>query len=250
MPKVALANGRADDRTIDNERDLYAARNTRSAQAEAFRAIRTNLLFMSTGRGKLRRILVTSAAPQEGKSMTAIGISAAMAAAGNRVLIVDTDMRRPRLHRSMGVSNEQGVSTVLLGESPLEQAVKSTEIAGLYVLPCGPVPPNPAELLHSEKFRALLDQLSERYDLVVLDSPPVIAAADAAVLSRSVDGVIFVARFKKTTKELAKRMLRSLRDIDAPLLGAVLNDVDLESRAYGYYSYKRYGYYGDTPASS
>src|SRR5690606_29554350 len=141
VPKVVLPAGRADDRGIDDQRDLYAARNTRSSQAEAFRAIRTNLLFMSTGGRKLRKVLVTSAAPQEGKSMTCIGIGAAMAAAGNRVLIVDTDMRRPRLHRSVGVSNEQGVSTVLLGEATADAAVKSTEISGLYVLPCGPVPP-------------------------------------------------------------------------------------------------------------
>ena len=247
-PSGARAAGMADDRAIDSERDLYAARNTRSSQAEAFRAIRTNLLFMSTGR-KLKRVMVTSSAPQEGKSMTCIGIGSAMAAAGNRVLIIATDMRRPRLHRSMGVANEQGVSTVLLGETTIESAVKSTEVPSLFLLPCGPVPPNPAELLHTEKFAQLLDQLGERFDLVLLDTPPVVAAADAAVLSTQVDGVIYVARFKKTTKELAKRMLRSLRDINAPILGAVLNDVDLESREYGYYAYKRYGYYGDTPAN-
>jgi len=248
VPTVTLPSGKADNRAIDSERDLFAARNTRSSQAEAFRAIRTNLLFMSTGR-KLKRVMVTSSAPQEGKSMTCIGIGSAMASAGQRVLIVDTDMRRPRLHRSMGVANEQGVSTVLLGETTIENAIKSTEVPGLYLMPCGPVPPNPAELLHTEQFHRLLDQLGERFDLVLLDSPPIVAAADAAVLSTQVDGVVFVARFKKTTKEMAKKMLRSLRDLNAPLLGAVLNDVDLESREYGYYAYKRYGYYGDTPAN-
>ncbi|WP_373046578.1 GumC family protein [Vulgatibacter sp.] len=248
VPSVALANAKADDRSVDHERDLFAARNTRSSQAEAFRAIRTNLLFMSTAR-KVKRVMVTSSAPQEGKSMTAIGIGSAMASAGNRVLLVDTDMRRPRLHRSMGVANEVGISTVLLGETAVQDAVKNTEVNGLYLMPCGPVPPNPAELLHSEKFQALLDQLGEQFDLVILDSPPVLAAADAAVLSTVVDGVIFVTRFKKTTKDLAKRMLRTLRDINAPVLGAVLNDVDLQSRAYGYSSYERYGYYGDTPAN-
>src|SRR5690606_11223934 len=131
----------------------------------------------------------------------------------------------------------------------IENAIKSTEVPGLYLMPCGPVPPNPAELLHTEQFHRLLDQLGERFDLVLLDSPPIVAAADAAVLSTQVDGVVFVARFKKTTKEMAKKMLRSLRDLNAPLLGAVLNDVDLESREYGYYAYKRYGYYGDTPAN-
>lgn len=248
VPSVALANVKAEDRTADHERDLFAARNTRSPQAEAFRAIRTNLLFMSTTR-KIRRVMVTSAAPQEGKSMTTIGIGSAMAAAGNRVLIIDADMRRPRQHRAMGVANETGLSTVLLGETTIDDAVKSTEVAGMFLMPCGPVPPNPAELLHSDKFQGLLDRLGEKFDLVLLDSPPLVAAADAAVLSTLVDGVVYVARFKKTTKDLAKRMLRTLRDINAPVLGAVLNDVDLESREYGYYSYKRYGYYGDTPAS-
>lgn len=248
VPSVSLPHVKPGDRSSDSERDLFAARNSRSSQAEAFRSIRTNLLFMSTDK-RLRRLLVTSSAPQEGKSMACIGIGTAMASAGNRVLIVDTDMRRPRLHRSMGVANETGISTVLLGETPLEDAIKSTEVAGLYLLPCGPLPPNPAELLHTEKFRKLLDELNERFDLVLLDSPPVVAAADAAVLSTLVDGVVFVTRFKKTTRDLARRMLRTLRDVNAPLLGAVINDVDLESRAYGYYSYKRYGYYGDTPAS-
>lgn len=248
VPTVVPPNA-SSDRNDDSLRDLFAARNSRSQQAEAFRAIRTNLLFMSTDKS-LKRLLVTSSAPQEGKSMTTIGIGSTMASTGNRVLIVDTDMRRPRLHRSLGVTNEVGMSTVLLGETKLEDAVKSTEVPGLFLLPCGPVPPNPAELLHTERFKQLLEQLSDRYDLVLLDSPPLLAASDAAVLSTSVDGVVFVARFKKTTKDLAKRMLRGLKDVNAPILGAVLNDVNLDSREYGYYAYKRYGYYGDTQAES
>lgn len=247
VPTVAAA-GISAAREEDTARDLYAARNTRSSQAEAFRSIRTNLLFMATDKS-LKRILVTSSAPQEGKSMTSIGIGSTMASAGNRVLIIDTDMRRPRLHRSLGVSNEVGISTLLLGETSIDDAVKTTEVANLYMLPCGPVPPNPGELIHTERFKQLLDKLNEKFDLVILDSPPLLAASDAAVLSTLVDGVVYVTRFKKTTKDLAQRMIRGLRDVNAPILGAVLNDVNLESRAYGYYAYKRYGYYGDTPAS-
>ncbi|AKU93096.1 GumC family protein [Vulgatibacter incomptus] len=249
LPTLAPAGAKADDRTDDPARDMFVARNPKSAQAEAIRSVRTNVLFMSPDREQ-RRIMVTSTSPQEGKSSVALNLSVAMAQNGAKVLLIDTDMRRPRLHRAVGVSNERGLSTLLVGEARLEDALKSTEVAGLSLLPCGPVPPNPAEMLHTARFKELLEELGTRFDRIILDSPPLIAAADAAVLSSQVDGVIFVARYKKTTKDLAARMLRSLRDVNAPLLGAVLNDVDLGSQEYGYYSYKRYGYYGDSSSAA
>ncbi|HEY0839270.1 MAG TPA: polysaccharide biosynthesis tyrosine autokinase, partial [Vulgatibacter sp.] len=245
LPSLAPAGAKKELRADDPARDLYVARNPKSAPAEAIRSVRTNLLFMAPDRD-LKRILVTSSSPQEGKSSVALNLAVAMAQNGSRVLLMDTDMRKPRLHRALGVSNERGLSSLLVNAAKISDSVKSTEVAGLSVLPCGPVPPNPAEMLHTPRFRELLEELSADFDRIILDSPPVVAAADAAVLSSQVDGVVYVARFKKTTKDLARRMMRNLHDVNAPILGVVLNDVDLNSQEYGYYSYKRYGYYGDS----
>jgi len=249
LPALAPAGAKRDVRADDPARDLFVARNPKSAPAEAIRSVRTNLLFMAPDR-ELKKILVTSSSPQEGKSSVALNLAVAMAQNGSHVLLIDTDMRKPRLHRALGVSNERGISSLLVNAAKVEDAVKSTEVPGLSVLPCGPVPPNPAEMLHTPRFRELLDELSAEYDRIILDSPPVVAAADAAVLSSQVDGVVYVARFKKTTKDLARRMLRNLHDVNAPILGVVLNDVDLDSQEYGYYSYKRYGYYGDSSSAA
>ena len=236
------------DRSDDPTRDLFILHHPKSAVAECARAIRTNLLFMSPDR-ELKRFLVTSSGPQEGKTTTAIHTAIVMAQAGSRVLIVDTDMRKPRVHRAFGVGNDVGISSLIVGEARFEDAIKGTQVPGLDVLPCGPIPPNPAELLHTERFREVLAQLSERYDRVVFDTPPLMPVADAAVLATQVDGVLLVTRFKKTGREMALRALRSLKDVNATVLGAVMNDVDLESREYDYYYSRRYGdyssYYGE-----
>lgn len=229
------------------ERDLHVARSPNSAFAEACRSVRTNLLFMSAE--KPQRILqFTSPGPGEGKSSACMNLAIAMAQNGQRVVVVDADLRQPTVHRMVGTANERGLSTVLATGSDWEDAVKSTEVAGLSVIPSGPIPPNPVELLHTEKFRSLLEALAERYDRVLIDSPPVIAAADAAVISSQVDGVVFLARYKKTSKELARRTLKSLEDVNAPILGVLINAVDLKSQEYSYYAYKRYGMYGASNA--
>jgi polysaccharide biosynthesis transport protein len=162
------------------------------------------------------------------------------------VLLIDTDMRRPRLHKAFEVPNDVGVSSLVVGEGRLEDAIKSTLVPGLFVMPCGPIPPNPAELLHTKAFADLLDQLAGKFDRVVLDSPPVAAVADGLVLATLVDGVLLVVKSGKTNREVAKRTLRSLRDVKAPLFGAVLNDVDLARSSYGEYYGYGYRYYGYT----
>jgi capsular exopolysaccharide synthesis family protein len=231
--------------TEKGPRDLHIHREPKSMIAECMRAIRTNLLFMSPDR-PFKRVVVTSSGPQEGKSTTAINLGIAMAQSGSRVLVVDTDMRRPRLHKAFGVSNEKGVSSLVVGEGTLDDAIKSTEIPGLFVLPCGPVPPNPAELLHTQAFNDILTRLGERFDRVILDTPPVGAVADAVVLATQVDGVVLVVKASKTNRDLAKRTVRALNDVKANIFGAVLNDVNLEASKYGdyYYGYA-YRYYGE-----
>ena len=237
LPRVALEKN-----APEADRDLYVFRHPKSAAAEACRAIRTNLLFMSPDR-PLRTMLVTSSGPREGKSTCAIVTGVAMAQSGGRVVLVDTDMRRPRLHKALGVPNDRGVSSVLVGDASLDEVIKSTEVPGLFVVPSGPIPPNPAELFHTQAFRDFVAAISSRYDRVIFDSPPVNAVADAAVLATQVDGAFLVIRAAATHRALARRAIRVLTDVKAPLFGAVLNDVELSSPKYGgYYApYRGYG---------
>lgn len=233
-----------DSVTQGQSKDLHIHREPKSHIAECTRAVRTNLLFMSPDK-PFKRMVVTSSGPQEGKSTTAINLGIAMSQSGQKVLIVDTDMRRPRLHKAFGVANELGVSSLVVGEGKLDDAIKTTEVPGLYLLPCGPIPPNPAELLHTRAFADLLETLGTRFDRVILDSPPVGAVADAVVLATQADGVVLVLKAGVTHRDVARRTVRALNDVKAKLFGAVLNDVNLERSRYGdyYYGYA-YRYYG------
>ena len=230
------------------DRDLFLLKNPRSAVAECARFIRTNLMFMSPDR-PLRTLVVTSPAPQEGKSTTAVTTAITMAQAGSRTLIVDTDMRKPRLHRVFGLNGDVGISSVLLGDVTIENAVQKTEVPNLDVLVCGPVPPNPSEILLSDKFRELVAELARRYDRVIFDTPPIGPVTDPAILGTLVDGVVLVSKCEKTTRVSVKQAMRALNDANVRVFGVVLNDVDVSSKRYSgaYYAYYRKygGYYGD-----
>ncbi|RLB58911.1 MAG: capsular biosynthesis protein [Deltaproteobacteria bacterium] len=223
-------------------RDNYLIAHPKSSVAECCRTVRTNILFMSPEKSA-RRILITSAGPQEGKSTVVINLGITMAQSGSRVLLVDTDMRRPRLHKSFGMVRGQGLTTAILGEAEVEEMVRTTDVAGLDILPCGPIPPNPTELFHTERFAQLLEELDRKYDRLMFDSPPVMMVADPLILSHSMDGVLLVVKGGSTSRDLASRALRQLQDVNARILGVVINDLDLEHREYGYYYYRRYGYY-------
>jgi polysaccharide biosynthesis transport protein len=233
------------------ERDLGVFLDPKSIAAECCRSIRTNILFMSPDR-PLRTMVVTSPSPQEGKTTTAINLGVTMAEAGGRVLIIDTDMRRPRLHRSFGVPNQTGISTVMVGKATIEEAVKRTDVPNLYVLPCGPIPPNPSELLHTERFATVLAECGRLYDRIILDSPPTSAVTDPAVLGNLSDGVVLVVKAGETTRESAMHARRQLAGAKARLIGVVVNAIDFSNPAYGYdyyyRNYYRYGYtYGSEP---
>ena len=186
VPVIGAAPGGEAVEMGDNlrERDLGVFLDPKSVAAECCRSIRTNILFMSPDR-PLKTMVVTSPSPQEGKTTTAINLGVTMAEAGGRVLIVDTDMRRPRLHRSFGVPNQTGISTVIVGKATLEEAIKRTDVPNLDVLTCGPVPPNPSELLHTDRFGVVLADCAKLYDRIILDSPPTSAVTDPAVLGQS-----------------------------------------------------------------
>jgi succinoglycan biosynthesis transport protein ExoP len=232
------------------QRDLQAHRKPKSSVAECVRTIRTNLLF-STPDQPLRRLLVTSSSPQEGKTTVATNLAITMAQNGARTLLVDTDMRRPRIHRAFGLPNDAGVSSLILGQARIEEVVQETLVPNLFLLPCGPIPPNPAELLHSRRFEELCAELDGRFDRIVFDSPPVVAVTDALILSGHVDGVVLVVKAGRTARDMARRTAQLLGDVKARLFGVVVNAVDLERRGHGayYYYYQRYGYYyGEKPA--
>jgi capsular exopolysaccharide synthesis family protein len=215
-----------------------------SGIAEAARSIRTNLMFMNPDR-PYRKILVSSAAPSEGKTTVACSIAIALAQGGQRVCIVDCDLRRPRIHRIFDRSGDAGVTNVIVGNATVDDVVKPTLVTNLWSVPAGPTPPNPADMLHSERFKKFLSDLADRFDRVVIDSPPIVPVTDSAIISTLVDGTVFVVRAFSTTRHLGHQGLRSLRDVDSPVIGAVLNAVNLNRREYNYYYqyyYHREGY--------
>jgi succinoglycan biosynthesis transport protein ExoP len=228
------------------QRDLGVFLDPKSVAAECCRSIRTNILFMSPDR-PIKTMVITSPSPQEGKTTTAINLSVTMAEAGGRVLIIDTDMRRPRLHRSFGVGNQLGISTVIVGKATLEEAIKHTDVPNLDVLTCGPVPPNPSELLHTDRFAAVLADCAKLYDRIVLDSPPTSAVTDPAVLGNLVDGVVLIIKAGETTRDSAIHARRQLMAAKARVIGVVVNAIDFSNPAYGYeYYYRNYYRYGYT----
>jgi len=231
--------------------ELIVHDSPHSGIAEAARSIRTNLMFTNPDR-PYRRLLVSSAAPSEGKTTVACSIAIALAQSGQRVCIIDCDLRRPRLHRIFNRAGDRGVTNVLVGEASVEDVARPTVVNNLWCIPAGPIPPNPADLFHSERFKKFLEHAGEMFDRIIIDSPPLVAVTDSAIISTLVDGTVFVVRAFSTTRALGHQGLRTLSDVDAPVIGAVLNDVDLNRHEYSYYQYyyyKREGY-GSLPTSN
>ena len=218
--------------------------------AEAFRGLRTNVLFSFAEEGA-RSIVVTSTGPGEGKTTVATNLALGMAMAGQRVLLIDADMRRPRVHEALKMEREPGLSNLLVGAAKANEVMKKTSVPNFYVLPAGTTPPNPAELLGSKRFVDLLGSLRDHFDLVVIDTPPVMAVTDAAVIGYRATGVLFVAAADATSRHAAQTALDQLEHARVRFIGAVLNRVDLEGHAYYYSKYyrKEYaGYYVSTTA--
>ncbi|MBC7793788.1 MAG: polysaccharide biosynthesis tyrosine autokinase [Clostridia bacterium] len=222
-------------------RDHFILDNPRSSVAECCRSIRTNLMFMSPEKPK-QSLMITSAGPREGKSTFVVNLSYAIAQSGKRVLVIDSDMRKPRLHKSFGVGNDYGLSNLILGETSYEQAIQETNQDNLHVLACGPVPPNPAELLHTDAFSKIFAELMKRYDRIIFDSPPVAALSDALVIGSMVDGVAMVVKAHETRWPTALKAKRRLQGVGCRIYGVVLNDVDLDDRRSSEY-YEDYFYY-------
>jgi succinoglycan biosynthesis transport protein ExoP len=209
--------------------------------AEAIRGVRTNVLFSSAEEGT-RIVVVTSAGPGEGKSMFSSNLAVSLAQAGQRVLHVDADMRRPRVHAIFDVAQEPGLSNLLVGDCKPSESIRKTGVQNLCVLPAGMIPPNPAELLGSKRCDEFFVSLRQSFDWVILDSPPVLAVADASILANTASGVVFVVGADQTSRQAARAALEQLEAVQAHVIGAVLNRVDLEKNPYYYSAYYRKEY--------
>lgn len=214
---------------------LVTLRDPRSPAAEAFRTLRTNVQFSSVDQ-PIRTLLLTSTSAEEGKSTILANLGVTFAQAGTKTLLVDCDLRRPSLHQLFELDNATGLTTAVIGETNDPLPVCETPVANLWVLPSGPLPPNPAELLASKRMDAIIQRLKEQAELVLFDAPPVIAVTDAAILAGKVDGVLLVFAAGKTKREHASRAKTALERVNARILGTVLNNVKLDIRVYRYTS--------------
>jgi polysaccharide biosynthesis transport protein len=215
---------------------------------ESFRSLRTSLVFTNGSPGK-RTIAVTSTQPLEGKTTTACNLAVALALGGARVMLIDADMRRPGLHRTMGLRNDVGLSHVLTGQARIRDAVQRTSESTLFVMTAGHVPPNPSELLASERMRQLIANLEAGpFDWVIIDTPPVLAVTDAVIIAPHVSGLVFVIGAEMTRRAHAERAIQTIQGGKTNVIGAVLNRVDLNRNKYyysRYYGYHYKSYYGD-----
>jgi exopolysaccharide transport family protein len=237
VPEVDVRGGAAGARP---QTPPHVIKNPNSAVADAYRVLRTNLIFTSaqtTG----RVVVVTSANPGEGKTTTVANLAAALAHNGAKVLAIDADLRRPTLYQHFGVQKTPGLTDLIVGKSTASQAIQTTRIDGLQILPCGYQPPNPAELLGSPMMKQVLDALRSHYDWVLIDTPPILAMADTAVLSALVEGVVLVLGAETATKPSVARAIDQVHGVGGKVIGVVLNKVNLERNSY-YYS-QHYGEY-------
>ena len=214
----------------------------KSTASEAYRGLRTSILFSSAEK-QPRVILVSSSGPQEGKTITTTNLAVTMAQSGSKVIILDCDMRRPKIHKLFDINRDTGMSNILVGGCEVTEAVVHTKVPKLDVIPCGPIPPNPSEILGSKRMVDLLLTLRKSYNRIILDSPPITAVTDAVVLAKLVDGVVLVLRVGDTPREIVQNGLNQLRTVNAHVLGAVLNGVDMGPDSGYYYQY--YYYYGE-----
>ncbi|MFL2128271.1 CpsD/CapB family tyrosine-protein kinase [Ruoffia sp. FAM 26255] len=210
----------------------------KSIISEQYRTLRTNLEFAQVG-NQVKSIAIISSMPMEGKSTTSANLAYTMAQTGRNVLVVDSDLRKPTVHRTFKLNNEQGVTTLLANpELKFNQVVQKSKELGLYFLPSGPMPPNPAELIGSPQMARLMQELSNNFDMVIYDTPPVNSVTDAQIIASRVDGVILVARQNFARKELVREAKQALENVKANILGFVISNVPFEEgKGYGYYAY-------------
>ncbi len=218
---------------------------------EAYKTTRTNIMYTLSSKEGCKVIIVTSSIPGEGKTLTSINTALTFAMTGAKVLLIDCDLRKSKIHKYMNVSNDTGLSSVLGGFAELNDCIKRDEERNLDYITTGHVPPNPLELLSSQKMIDVIEELKGKYDYIFIDTPPVNVVADTTAISSLADGILFVVRYKYTTQDMLYKAISSIEFVDAKILGFLLNDVDLANYTYaakskyGRYSYKSYYYYNN-----
>lgn len=213
---------------------------------EAYKGLRTNIQYLSADR-KIRKIVITSASPLDGKTTVAVNLALSMGKAGRRVLLIDADLRKPRINRVFRVKASPGLTDILVDgkdDETLKRAIFSSREYGIDLLVSGPIPPNPSELLGSDKMHRLLEQLGSAYDYIIMDTPPATLITDAVVLSKLADGTVVVVAHKRSNYEMVDSTVDKLRTAGVNILGMILTDVDLKkmSRRYSAYRYHKYTY--------
>jgi capsular exopolysaccharide synthesis family protein len=208
----------------------------KSPVSEAYRVIRTNIQFSSI-ENPVKSFVVTSSVPGEGKSTTVANLAVTFAQSGNKVLLIDCDLRKPILHKFFGISNKEGLTNIIAGHGIFREYIQTTEIENLYLLPCGPIPPNPSEIIGSRFMKSLHAELIEQFDYVLFDSPPVGTVTDAQILSTIVDGVVLVVAVGTVSQQSFKRANELLRNVNANTLGVIMNKIDTNNDGYYYYYY-------------
>lgn len=224
-------------RLQNKQRYLIVQTNPRSPISEAYRSLRTNIDFSSVDE-QTQVIMVTSSGPEEGKSTVIANLAVTYAQNNRKVLLIDADMRKPTVHRTFQLSNREGLSSYLSHSDPLENVIQLTDVEDLFVMTAGPIPPNPAEMLSSKSMANLVKLLREQFDVILIDTPPVLAVTDAQLLASNSDGVIMVINSGKVKKDIANKAKETLLRVNARILGVVLNNVKRKtSEEYYYYYY-------------
>jgi len=222
-----------------NDRIIISQLNPKSPVSEAYRMLRTNIQYSSVDTD-LQVLMITSAGPGEGKTTTVGNLAVTYAQADQKVLVIDADLRKPTMHRIFRQSNRTGLSTVLTNQSDVNHEIKSTDIPNLHILTSGPIPPNPSELLNSNRMRTLLEELKQSYTRIIIDTPPTLVITDAQIVSTLCQGVILVIDSEKVKKDAAIKAKASLDKVNANIIGVVLNNVSQKNNDSYYYYY----YYG------
>lgn len=217
-----------------NESRLVVTNNSKSTISEQFRTLRTNLQFSSID-SELKTFCVASAAPASGKSLVAANLAATYAIEGQKVLLVDTDLRKPTVHKSFNLPNFKGITTLLSEKNTIPEVIQYTDVENLSIITSGPIPPNPSELLRSQKMTQIIEHFKMTFDIIIFDTPPILAVTDTQIISTKTDGVLFVVPKGDVKKEEVRKSAELLENVNAKVLGFIFNKVEKSEEEYYYY---------------
>lgn len=209
----------------------------KSTVSEAFRNLRTNVHYTNVDK-EIKVLQITSSVQSEGKSTVSANYAVTVAQGGKKVLLMDCDLRKPQVHKLFNVNNKTGLSNILVGDASTEHNIQKTKVENLFILTSGPIPPNPSEMLDSRRMKELMESVADYFDMVVVDSPPILPVTDGLILSKIADGTLLVVSLGSTQKEALKKTVEALENIDANIIGTVVNKASTRSRYYAQYEYE------------